>query len=68
MPKFITLSKFNGPNPATPVYVNVDHIAAFERTPGVGTPTTTIWGVEENGRPLQVVETTGHVLQLLAAP
>ena len=66
MTKFITVSKYNGPNPATPILVNVERIHAIEKTPGLGTPTTTLWGVELNdGRPLEVVETTGLVLQLI---
>jgi hypothetical protein len=64
--KFITLSKYNGNNPATPIHVNPDRIAAVEKTPGIGIPTTTIWGIEmDDGKPLEVVESTGHVLQLL---
>lgn len=67
MKKFITLSKFNGPNPATQIHVNPEKITAVEKTPGAGPPTTTIWGVVlDSGRPLEVAETPGHVLQLIA--
>jgi hypothetical protein len=65
--QFITLSKYNGHNPATPIHVNVDRITAVEKTPGMGTPTTTVWGIElESGKPLEVVESAGHVLELLS--
>ena len=33
----------------------------------MGTPTTTVWGVElHDGKPLEVVESAGHVLELLS--